>query len=591
MKLFKIAAVLLVMACSLFVHDASAQFVNGDVFCGIYSGTVKRFSPSGSLLQTMSTGQFGYVTGMAFDVSGNLYATNFSASCVSKFDNFGTNLSSNYLSSNGSTPESMLFDADGDMYVGWLGSGIRKYDASGTLLASYPGAGQVDWLDLSSDQSTMLYTREGTTIYRYDVSTDVAMTPLVASGPAGNYFALRIVPSTGDVLVAAGANVYRFSSAGSLVATYTGPSISGTNDGGFFSLNLDPDNTTFWVGSFNDGNVYRVNINTGAVVSSFNVAGSGVFYGVTIYGEITASDPCIAAAVTTDPSDVTSCAGASVSFTSGASGTPSPTVQWQVSTDGGSTWNDLSGETSTTLTFTATSAQHGNQYRAVFSNDCGSATSGSASLSVNSAPVITSQPSAADICDGGSATFSVTATGSTSTQWQVSTDNGSTWTDVSTPAGSLTVTGSCGMRGNLYRAVLTNSCGSTTSDAVSLNVRCGCVRTQGYWKNHDDLWNSVTIGSHTLTHSEALAYLNSKSTDKWYILAKQLIAQYLNATVNNACYSCVSTTVTAANDWIDTYWSARPIAGSSAAWEAGQPLSSALDAYNNGESNCASHCP
>ncbi|MCA9238465.1 MAG: hypothetical protein KDA44_23500, partial [Planctomycetales bacterium] len=56
--------------------------------------------------------------------------------------------------------------------------------------------------------------------------------------------------------------------------------------------------------------------------------------------------------------------------TNTATASPSvvPTVQWQVSTDNGATFADLSGETRLSLTFTATLADTGNQYRARFSN-------------------------------------------------------------------------------------------------------------------------------------------------------------------------------------------------------------------------------
>ena len=40
--------------------------------------------------------------------------------------------------------------------------------------------------------------------------------------------------------------------------------------------------------------------------------------------------------VTLQPASQTRCAGSSVSFTSAAGGTPAPTVQWQLSTNGGS---------------------------------------------------------------------------------------------------------------------------------------------------------------------------------------------------------------------------------------------------------------
>jgi hypothetical protein len=71
----------------------------------------------------------------------------------------------------------------------------------------------------------------------------------------------------------------------------------------------------------------------------------------------------------TQPSNQTVAAGQSASFTAAASGSPAPTVQWQVSTDGGATWSNIPGATWTTLTVAAASAQNGNQYRAVFSNN------------------------------------------------------------------------------------------------------------------------------------------------------------------------------------------------------------------------------
>jgi hypothetical protein len=91
---------------------------------------------------------------------------------------------------------------------------------------------------------------------------------------------------------------------------------------------------------------------------------------------------CTVPAVTAQPSDQSITYGANATFTATASGT-SPSVQWQVSTNGGSTFNNLSGETSGTLTLTKPPvSSNGNQYRAVFTNGCGTATSNSATLSV-----------------------------------------------------------------------------------------------------------------------------------------------------------------------------------------------------------------
>ena len=54
--------------------------------------------------------------------------------------------------------------------------------------------------------------------------------------------------------------------------------------------------------------------------------------------------------VTINPLSQTVAAGKHAYFTAAATGNPKPTVQWQVSTDGGLTWTNIAGATSTTLT-------------------------------------------------------------------------------------------------------------------------------------------------------------------------------------------------------------------------------------------------
>ena len=71
--------------------------------------------------------------------------------------------------------------------------------------------------------------------------------------------------------------------------------------------------------------------------------------------------------------------GGNATFTAAANGDPAPTVQWQVSTDGVLNFTDMAGETSTTLTIVQPPlATAGYQYRAVFTNDGGSAQTHSA---------------------------------------------------------------------------------------------------------------------------------------------------------------------------------------------------------------------
>jgi hypothetical protein len=104
-------------------------------------------------------------------------------------------------------------------------------------------------------------------------------------------------------------------------------------------------------------------------------------------GTLTVVLPCTAPVVAANPNDQTVCDGSSVSFGSSASGSPPPTVQWQVSTDGGTTWANMVGEATSPLTFTTSASQNANQYRAVFTNTCGSCTTQVATLTVNSAKI------------------------------------------------------------------------------------------------------------------------------------------------------------------------------------------------------------
>jgi uncharacterized protein YkwD len=100
----------------------------------------------------------------------------------------------------------------------------------------------------------------------------------------------------------------------------------------------------------------------------------------------------VAPMVTTQPSSQTIAGGSSVTFTAAASGTPAPTVQWQVSTSGGA-FTNIPGATSTTLSFTANASENGNQYQAVFTNSAGPATTDPATLTVtglNGGPLLTS---------------------------------------------------------------------------------------------------------------------------------------------------------------------------------------------------------
>ena len=87
--------------------------------------------------------------------------------------------------------------------------------------------------------------------------------------------------------------------------------------------------------------------------------------------------------IVSGPSDQTAMVGASASFAVTISGTPAPAVQWQVSRDGGATFQDIAGSTSGVLTLTGLLASDdGSRYRAVGTNSVGVVASSSAGLTV-----------------------------------------------------------------------------------------------------------------------------------------------------------------------------------------------------------------
>jgi hypothetical protein len=157
-------------------------------------------------------------------------------------------------------------------------------------------------------------------------------------------------------------------------------------------------------------------------------------------------------------------AGQTATFTAAATGSPTPTVQWQVSTDGGVTFGNLSGATSTTLSFTTALSQTGNQYRAVFTNAAGPATTTAATLTVNAVPpppsgTVTLQNTNSNLCidTGGSAGFTALIQSACSTsntqKFSLTAAPASGWYYLVSAASSLCwdVTGGSGSAGALIQ--------------------------------------------------------------------------------------------------------------------------------------------
>jgi len=179
----------------------------------------------------------------------------------------------------------------------------------------------------------------------------------------------------------------------------------------------------------------------------------------------------------TQPADQSVVEGTAATFTVTAAGAAPLAYQWLSSTDGVN-FTAIDGATSASFSTGATTlAQNGTHYRVVVSNGLGSVTSSAATLTVTPAvvaPAIVAQPADQAVVAPASATFNVTATGtSLSYDWQVSTDGGTTFTDVAgaPDAPSLTIASSAvGQSGQRYRVRVSNPAGSVTSNPALLTV-------------------------------------------------------------------------------------------------------------------------
>jgi alpha-tubulin suppressor-like RCC1 family protein len=164
-------------------------------------------------------------------------------------------------------------------------------------------------------------------------------------------------------------------------------------------------------------------------------SGSGAESGLAI---INLSPATHAPVVTVDPDSQSVVDGNTTGFTAAAVGQPSPAVQWQFSVNGGSSWISIAGATSTTLTTgELTAFEDGWQFRAVFTNIAGSATTTAATMAV--IPVTTLVlPSNGATVSGSSVLDATASPGTNRVQYELS---GNGLTDMVVATGTPTIYG------------------------------------------------------------------------------------------------------------------------------------------------------
>ncbi len=168
-----------------------------------------------------------------------------------------------------------------------------------------------------------------------------------------------------------------------------------------------------------------------------------------------------AVAIGTQPSPQVQLPGGSATFAVAASGSGPITYQWLK--DG----TPIAGATAAVLTLGGVTGSDAGSYAVTVSNPLGSVTSNAAALTVVGAPVIATQPAAQSVTAGGTAGFSVAASGSgLRYQWTLNgvAIVGATASSYTTPATTLAD------NGGVYGVVVYNGAGIVFSQGAVLSV-------------------------------------------------------------------------------------------------------------------------
>jgi hypothetical protein len=207
------------------------------------------------------------------------------------------------------------------------------------------------------------------------------------------------------------------------------------------------------------------------------VGNSGSVFTVTVTnagGTVTSAPATLtvntAPLIVTQPANQTVTVGQTASFSVTASGTGPLTYQWFKN------GTAIGGATSTTYTTPATvSGDSGSLFTVTVTNASGTVTSAPATLTVNTAPLIVTQPANQTVSVGQTASFSVTAsgTGPLTYQWYKggAAIGGATSNNYTTPATVI------GDNGSLFTVTVTNTVGSVTSAPATLTVNTAPIIT------------------------------------------------------------------------------------------------------------------
>ncbi|MCK6648742.1 MAG: PKD domain-containing protein, partial [Bacteroidia bacterium] len=401
-------------------------------------------------------------------------------------------------------------------YNGTSRNRIVRLNTDGTLDLSFnPGSGyndEVHTVKLNASEKIVTAgrytgyngtTRYGVSVLNSDGTLDSSFDPNSAMGGSVPCYSLA-VQADGKILVSTinfGSNIYRFNTNGTSDGTFN---TGGTFGGVITTLNIQPDGKILAGGEFNKG-LRRLNSNGS---NDFTVSGTGfgnypnVVYTTTIQADgkiivggvftnynysasrsnIARLNVCGSVVITTQPANVVACVTENAIFNLLATGS-GLNYQWQEDISGSGAFSNLSnvgvysGVNTPSLTITGlTSGMNNYKYRCIIDDGGCQTTSNSGTLTVNSAQVISSDPTDKVVCELSGTTFNAGISGTTlGLQWQedqgsgfVDLSNGGIYSGVNTTTLSISNI-PLSMNGYKFRLVA-SACSPVTSNFATLTV-------------------------------------------------------------------------------------------------------------------------
>ncbi len=419
-------------------------FTKGDIFIGSGSGMIFEYSPAGAIVQVLpalsfsSFAEFG--GGLEFNAAGTtLYAADLSNAISGDVETFSTNGTGPAAFGGGAAigATSLRLDPSGNVFVGLAanlpGGNLLEYAAGDTNAptasfypAYYNNLG-IRAFELAQDDTTIFYTDGGASIYSFNSALGL-QNPDITDSLTGIYAGdLRQLPDS-SLLVGDGDSVVQVNSTtGAIMKTYTIPGASL-----LLGVTLDPDGVDFWTNDSFVGNVYKINLASGNIVSQFNTGlGSTAFSELAGFGAMAIYGSPVSGGIDLD----VSLAGAGTgSVSSNVGGIACPTtctanytagqqVILTATPSGGSTFTGWSGNCTGTGTCTVTMNQ-AQAVTATFSTSVSfvftyvAAGTGTGTVTSTPSGINCTQTCTADFASGTQVTLAETpASGSTFTGW------------------------------------------------------------------------------------------------------------------------------------------------------------------------------